>query len=1640
MFPTLPAPAVRRGPPFSAELTRLTHAPLTSQGRSKMPTVDKDFDAPYYEPTVFFCLSKENPLRRGCIKFMEWVWFDRFILLTIVANAIVLCMMEPKKLEGRGCGDFKATSTSGGNVVIEGSELVFTTIFTIEFLVKVVAMGFLFNKGSYLKDGWNVMDFIVVVVSLVSLLPGAGSNASALRVIRVLRPLRTLSVLPGMRTLIGTIIRSVPMIGNVLLFCIFFFTIFGIFGLNIFMGILRNRCFTEVAGKTCADLTASIDGEYALMCRDELSPTSGVGTAYVLLADDDEQACAMSKMHWEGYFCPAGQMCLKGQNPNYGITHFDNIGYAWLAIFQCITLEGWTPIMYMTMDATTGWSVIYFILLVFTGGFFLLNLALAVITEVYDEENTEAKDTLDEEEDKEEAEETRKQFIKKAAREKRHELGLYSDSEDDTDDDEDGSKKLRKEERRALKEEERRKAENATLSGRIRRFFRGIIESKWFNPLFVVLILVNTLVLAMEYDGMPKTYGDTLATINLVLTIAFIVEMVFKVLGLGPRKYVQDSFNIFDAVVVIMSIVELAMANSGSLSALRSFRILRVLKLVRSWKKLQNFLYTIYLTLISLGEFSFVVILTLFIFALLGMQMFGGKMCGLDDGEIPRHNFDTLLWALVTVFQVLTGEDWNAVMYDGMEVGGSWSALYFVLLLIIGQFMVLNLFVAILLTNFGEHEVSDEMQDARLLLENVKFFSTYMSKETGKADLSPAELEEKRFWANLPDKVYKPRVFSKWLKLATKAKAKLGEEKRKKEEEAAELVRREDAAREARKAAEEQKRKDLEAKGYGQVREGSLICGFSCFKCTPQPGGAPKPLWKYEGKSLGLFSVQNYVRRWCYDMVDDKKFDMVIMTFIVISSLTMAFESPKVLESSAVETLNILDWIFTIIFVIEMIMKLIAYGAVGSDFKKKGWFCDDGAYIRDPWNCMDGFIVAISIFAKAMDSGNMEWVRALRTMRVLRPLRVISRVPELKVVVNALFRSLPGLGNVFLVSLLFWLIFGILGMQLFMGAFAKCYYYDESGALTDDDDIEAKSACIDGWHNVTGIDRAWDAITASCNDGNISTEGLCVSAYDTNDYRLRMWKSQDMNFDNVFNAMQTLFEMSTTEGWTAVMYMGVDARSPDLAPKRDNTPALAFFFLAFMIVANFFILNLFIGIILDNFAQISEESGDGGSATMTKEQKLWVQRKTQLLGETVKKDYPTDPTRNALYKFVEKEPFEYFIMFVILLNAVMMACEYYDQPQSWTDALEMMGYVFGAIFISEAAMKLYAMNPYVYFSDQWNCFDFFCVFITVLGWALGGGGAASVLRVLRLARIFRLIRKLKGLRMLFNTLLISVPGLINIGSLLFLLCFVYAILGMNIFGKVQFGENLNKHANFRNFGQSILLLLRMVTGEAWNSVMYDCMITPANSGCDDSSECAIGECCGSQGAPAYFISFVVLGTFVTLNLLIAVVVDNFSNQKREEEGEDVTDENIKEFEIAWRRLDPEVTGYIPLSEVINLIKETPPPMGTYGTNITRMGMIRFMKNLNLHTGDSEYLHYQEALSAFTTKAMGLHVNDLSEETKDEVKQSLSHKAKHSMQSLGSAEALREHADGASDGRGVAFVNGKSRASLKPGLAIVKESL
>ena len=275
----------------------------------------------------YFTLDEDTvpgKIRRGCIKIVESPWFENIILAAILINTIILCTMEPLKMEGRGCEEgvrINYQGSPGNNRAVEDSEAFFTTLFTLEAVTKIIAMGFILDRTSYLKDGWNVMDFAVVVVSIISAMPGMGEGVSSLRVIRVLRPLRAMSILPGMRVLIGTMIGAIPMIANVMLFCVFFFTVFGILGMNLYMGVLRNRCFTVVTESSCAD---HADHESNAFCR-EIIPNFGEDlnvTAAVLLTDDEEQTCTNTSMSWPGYLCPEGMMCLKAFNPNRGITHF----------------------------------------------------------------------------------------------------------------------------------------------------------------------------------------------------------------------------------------------------------------------------------------------------------------------------------------------------------------------------------------------------------------------------------------------------------------------------------------------------------------------------------------------------------------------------------------------------------------------------------------------------------------------------------------------------------------------------------------------------------------------------------------------------------------------------------------------------------------------------------------------------------------------------------------------------------------------------------------------------------------------------------------------------------------------------------------------------------------------------------------------------------------------------------------------------------------------------------------------------------------------------------------------------------------------------------------------------------------------
>lgn len=207
-------------------------------------------------------------------------------------------------------------------------------------------------------------------------MPGVGASGGAIRVIRVLRPLRSLGVLPGMRVLVGTIFKSIPMISNVLLLSVFMLLVFGIFGMQVFSGALRNRCFLlgpDDSGKEAATLLDLLPSEDSLFtfadqtCTNETTP------------------------FWPAFTCneDAGFVCLPYKNIDDGYTGFDNMAMSSLTIFHIVTFDSWTHIMYAIMDATSGLSFPYCVVIAYIGGFFVIELFLAVIADTYNEEKEE---------------------------------------------------------------------------------------------------------------------------------------------------------------------------------------------------------------------------------------------------------------------------------------------------------------------------------------------------------------------------------------------------------------------------------------------------------------------------------------------------------------------------------------------------------------------------------------------------------------------------------------------------------------------------------------------------------------------------------------------------------------------------------------------------------------------------------------------------------------------------------------------------------------------------------------------------------------------------------------------------------------------------------------------------------------------------------------------------------------------------------------------------------------------------------------------------------------------------------------------------------------------------------------------------
>ncbi|OWZ15606.1 Voltage-gated Ion Channel, partial [Phytophthora megakarya] len=1558
---------------------------------------------------AFFNLfSRDHWLRRRVILLVSHRFFDRFIVFAIVINSVILSMSDFSVVDtnlnpassGYAYRDGQLVpATSLQNTIVNLSEIPFTAIFTAECVLKIVAMGFARNKGAYLRDSWNVLDFLVVISSLVAILPTV-PNVSVIRTIRVLRPLRSLSMISGMRKLISALLKALPALGNVVVLQVFLFFMFTILGNQLFGGDMTRRCrLTDFPVRLPVDelnpngvwpvsddyLAAVLADPDTYRCLDapllenastafvkETSPWYKPQPCFWPVDSNDMQLCARPSYSGEHY-CISGETCGGNYdafgNPrflnnivmedalffdalDFGLTTYDNLGKSVVTFFQVITSEGWTNIMYMCMDSTQPIiAVIFYLVFIVFDSIFVMNLTLAIIADEFNIE--EMPPSLP------------------AADKKMVQLKVFKPR---------------------------------------MPWLYYIASHPLFSSFVMCVIFANTVVLSLDHYPMSDVMSADLEIINFALSCVFVAEMIIKVAGLGINLYARDRFNLFDAFVVVMGLLEMAMSppsfmsenrpKKGSVSSLRSLRLLRVFKLARNWRSLRVLLNMIGRALASIANFGVLLFIFIYIYALVGMQFFGNAMRFDANGyptpynirefwagTVPRLNYDTFLWSMVTVFKIITTDNWNENMYELIRSNGIYAAFYTISLIVFGNFIMMNLFLALLLDQFStddddqaqEKEIepkklTQKLSSKKVVPENDPSLHRDIEKilhETSGVETTPNDvIHDNVMEMNEPNNyLAQPRNGPSASATRTATMERIPTE-----------LNQLSIAKTQTTRILKQASAVIDA-NFNQHDEATLELSSAM---DAKSRGTRVFVHKLKGSSLFIFPRSCRLRKWALTIIVHPYFDSIVLALVTASSIALAIDNPLQNPNSTIAIgLKRMDTVFAIIFAAEMTVKILALGLV----------LHEGAYLRNGWNVLDCVIVVSSLVMLAESSGrkhSLKSLRSLRTFRAFRPLRVISRRPGLKLVVNALIEAIPAVFNVLIICALFYLMFSIFAVTYLKGSLNSC-----SG--------DVFNALSDAQVDFLVSPQSWSAL--SLDEQQWFTNTTCIGFPTdslTSKYICGCWGADwgpvvPENFNNVGSAMISFFEMSTSENWGLLMVACIDATGIDMQPIRDHNMWWAGFFVVFMMFGSFFTVNLFVGVIIDNFNKMKDTLG--GAFMLTAEQKKWMkaQKAAARIGPQRILVPFKHPVRRAVFFFVRHKRFDWFIMICITINMLLMASQYYGQSTHQTIIVENLNELFAAIFTTEATLKIIAYGT-AYFEDNWNRFDFFVVVSTLLSVVLDSLTTASlqtlalVVRVLRVTRIIRLVKASNGIRHILTTLYVALPGLSNVSSILLLLLFIYTTMGVQMFAKVALSDNIDMHANFQSFGRGFLLMIRAATGESWDYCMHDfvsrtdgCVddpqYDPTMCGFNNSADCVPLNGCGNPIAYLFFCSFTLLGTYVMLNVTVAVILESFSVSN--EDDEPLFDpELLDEFQVKWAQVDPKAKGFIPVTRLYTIFSILQPPLVKPEAVKDKKSFLRFVckffyeiGNMRLPMYEGETIYFTDTLLAMTREMVKEDVED-----------------------------------------------------------------
>uniref|UniRef100_A0A452UC11 Sodium channel protein type 7 subunit alpha n=1 Tax=Ursus maritimus TaxID=29073 RepID=A0A452UC11_URSMA len=1501
--------------------------------------------------------SPFNPIRRTTIKILVHPY--PFLLALDCTN--IKCNYSTQIFVLIDCIFMSLTEMPKWGPALQNTLL---GIYTFEILIKLIARGIWVEPFYFFGDPWNWLDFGVTLFEHIA----RHLNLNSITVFIISRNLRILKIIPlnqGLKSFAGILIHCLKKLTGVISLTLFFLSVFSLIGMGLFMGNLKHKCLRWPQENETATLHNRTGNPYYIRETENFYYLEG--ERYALLCGNRTDAGQ----------CPEGYVCVKADtNPDYGFTNFDTFGWALLALFRLMTQDYPEALYHQILYASGKVYIIFFVVISFWFAFYLASLFLGILAMSYEEEKQKAAEKAKKIEPK--FQQTLKELQEgdKATKTTQIEMKKRSPTSMTT------SLNMLDDATVAIRHEEELKKSRKRCSLcwnrfaktfliwncspcwlKLKEFIHMIIMDPFTDLVLTICIILNICFLALECYPMSEETNNSLSIGNLIFIGIFTAEMILKIIAMHPYGYFQVGWNIFDSLIVFHGLAELYLSNIHGMALFRTFRVLRIFKLAKYWPTFKILMQILNNSLVALKDLVLLLFTFTFFSAVVGLKLFGMSykecVCIIDkDCRLPRWHMHDFFHSYLNVFRILCGE-WIETLWDCFKVAGQFGCIsFYMMVILIGNLLIIYLFLA-LVSSFSSYKAAttgedDEAKNLQRALAKIQKEINYVLSKI----LCKNQNVSKDKMDNVNGVYVKENISDHTLSelsntqdfLKDKGKSSGTEKNTMTENESQSLIPSPSVSETVPIASGESDIENLDNKevqsksGDGSSKEkvkqsSSSECSTVDIAISEEEEMVyerEKPKHLKNGyrqrSSLGQLSreskkgkIWQNIRKTCCKIVENSCFKCFIGLVTLLSTGALAFEDIYIDQRKTIKILlEYADMIFTYIFILEMLLKWMAYG-----FR---------AYFTNGWYKLD-FMVVI-VFCLSLIGKSREELKPLISIKFLRALRVLSQFERMKVVVRALIKTtLPAL-NVFLVCFTIWLAFSIMGVHLFAGKFYECID-PTSGERFPIFEVMNKSQC----------------------ESLLFNESM-------------PWENAKLNFDNVGNGFLSLLQVATFNGWITIMNSAVDSIGVNRQPNFEDNIYMYCYFISFIIIGLFLPLSMLIGVIIANFNK--HKIKISSNIFITVKQKKQPRALRRLLCEDSQKRIrrPGNKFQGLIFDLVTSEVFNAIIMALICFQAITIMIQSDEQSQNMDIALCWINLVLIILYTGECILKLIAFHCN-YFTIGWNIFDFMVVIFSVtelflpmmVGYYLV---PPSIMELIRLSRIIHILRPGKGpklFRDLLLPLILSLPALLNISLLIFLVMFIYAIFGMYNFAYVKKEAGINDVSNFETFGSSMLCLFQVTIFAGWDG-MLNAIFNSQWSECDPDKINPGTQVRGDCGNPfvgiIYFVSYILISWLIIVNMYIVVVME-FLNIASKKKAKTLSEDDFRKFFQVWKRFDPDRTQYIDSSQLSDFAAALDPPLFMAKPN---KGQLVAM-DLPMAAGDR--IHCLDILLALTKRVMGKDV-------------------------------------------------------------------